>query len=63
MVLIDTILHKQHYSYQKNHLAKIEANIKGTSQKRSSQKLQFQTFIIGFLKHYQNSANKIYPYN
>ena len=62
MALIDTILQKGHYSYQKYHLTKLAANINGKSQEMAphkndiSQKWHLKTFLIGFLNYYQHSA-------
>ena len=66
MALIDTMLQKQHSSYQKYRLTKMAPSINapyknGTSQKRHLTKTASQNFYIGFLKYCQHPANKTYP--
>ena len=67
--LIDTKSQKGHFSYQKSYFTKMAPNINGISQKWRptkndiTQKWHLKTYIIGFLKCYQNPANRTYPYN
>ena len=60
MELVDAMLQKGNFSYQKYHHTKMAPNINGTSQNYHLTKMTSHKNGISKLKH---PANKAYPYN